>query len=610
MSALSEMLLAPVARPTTSLEEIFIEEPPDLTTFVQDKKFMANPPLSPIQYDAVRHIEQVFFDETYALMVEGFGEYWKPVRRINHATLQFGKGSGKDHLARVAALRIASLLMCLRSPQDYFQMPAQDIISMLNVASNRSQAYLSYFKPLTKIVKTNQWFDDRSEVRQDMIVWDKNVEMISGHADAESQEGLNLILGVADEIDAFKTTEELLQYRAKQTREPTKSAEAILKMLRTSASTRFETYKIVTISYPRYLGSTIQRLTNTARKSFEADPEGSREYVSGPYATWEVNPRVKGKAQFAKDYEEDPVMAQTMYECRPVRAVNPYFRNETAVRSVVREVNPVTADYRLEDVGVPTGDGQAQVWVPEYEFDPGLVPMQGAEYVIHADLAIKADRAGVAMSHVKAWREVTDTRLAADGEPEEVIESRPEVWVDFAFGYEADLRTAPAREIQIRWVRALVADLKRRGFQVARVSYDGFQSADSMQLLNAAGVRTKRVSVDRDEIAWRTLRDLIYEARISLPGSDLLVDELLNLRKLINGKVDHPSLGSKDLADAVAGSVLGALEIGGSETGERYHGSATQISTFGVSSISTPEAFKSLSGSAVPIMAVGLPEGW
>ena len=155
-----------------------------------------------------------------------------------------------------------------------------------------------------------------------------------------------------------------------------------------------------------------------------------------------------------------------------------------------------------------------------------------------------------------------------------------------------------------------MADLKRRGFQVARVSYDGFQSADSMQLLNAAGVRTKRVSVDRDEIAWRTLRDLIYEARISLPGSDLLVDELLNLRKLINGKVDHPSLGSKDLADAVAGSVLGALEIGGSETGERYHGSATQISTFGVSSISTPEAFKSLSGSAVPIMAVGLPEGW
>ena len=43
--------------------------------------------------------------------------------------------------------------------------------------------------------------------------------------------------------------------------------------------------------------------------------------------------------------------------------------------------------------------------------------------------------------------------------------------------------------------------------------------------------------------------------------------EVLNLRKLINGKGRSPSLGSKDLADAVAGSVLGALEIGGSETG-------------------------------------------
>lgn len=105
---------------------------------------------------------------------------------------------------------------------------------------------------MTKVVQTSgAWFEDKCQVRQDTIVWDKNVEMISGHADAESQEGLNLILGIADEIDAFKTKDELLQYRPNQNREPTKSAEAILKMIRTSASTRFpESYKVVTISYP------------------------------------------------------------------------------------------------------------------------------------------------------------------------------------------------------------------------------------------------------------------------------------------------------------------------------------------------------------------------
>lgn len=559
-----------------------------------------------VYWDRVTSVEPLGEQEYWDLHVPDAGSY------VAGSVAFLSSNSGKDHLARVAALRIASLMMCLRSPQEYFEMPAQDIISMLNVASNRSQAYLSYFKPLTKIVRTQKWFDDRCEVRQDMIVWDKNVEMISGHADAESQEGLNLILGVADEIDAFKTNEELLQYRARQTREPTKSAEAILKMLRTSASTRFEDYKIVTISYPRYLGSTIQQLTKDAKKALAADPEGSREYVAGPYATWEVNPRVKGKEQFAKDYEEDPAMAQTMYECRPVRAVNPYFRNEVAVREVVRQGIPLRVDYALETVQQVTGQGHAQVWVPEYTFDPGLVPMQGAQYVIHADLAIKADRAGVAMSHVKKWQEVSDTRLGADGEPEVVTEQRPEVQVDFAFGYEADLTQTPAREIQIRWVRALVSELKRRGFVIARVQYDGFQSADSMQLLNAAGIPTKRVSVDRDESAWRTLRDLMYEGRISIPESedDLLVTEVLNLRKLINGKVDHPSLGSKDLADAVAGSVLGALEIGGSETGEQFVGSQSSISAFGGVGIDTPEAFRSLSGLSAPIMSTRAQEDW
>lgn len=442
--------------------------------------------------------------------------------------------SGKDHICRVSSLRIAYLLLCLKSPQEYFGMPSQDIIHMLNVASNRSQAYQAFFKPMTKVVQTpGSWFEEHGQVRQDVIVWDKNVEMISGHADAESQEGLNLILGIADEIDAFKTKDELLQYRPNQNREPTKSAEAILKMIRTSASTRFpESYKVVTISYPRYLGSMIQVLTRDGRKSLEADPEGSREYVSGPHATWEVNPRVKGKEQFAKDYEDDPVMARTMYECQPARAVDPYFRNVEAVRGVIRSDNPLEVSYRLEQAA------GASVWIPEYEFHPDLLPMQGANYVVHADLAIKGDRAGLAMSHVQSWREVEATALGEDGEVRHYLELRPQVKVDFAFGYSADLRQEPAREIQIRWVRSLVSELRQRGFLIARVSFDQFQSADSMQILEATGIPTKRVSVDRDETAWRTLRDLIYEGRISLPGLPLLEDELLGLKKLLNGKID------------------------------------------------------------------------
>jgi very-short-patch-repair endonuclease len=87
-----------------------------------------------------------------------------------------------------------------------------------------------------------------------------------------------------------------------------------------------------------------------------------------------------------------------MYECKPVRATDPYFRNEQAVASVFREASePVAVSYDQEAVN--------GVWSPAYAWSDALVPMQGAQYCIHADLAVTGDRAGVAMSHVQTWNE-------------------------------------------------------------------------------------------------------------------------------------------------------------------------------------------------------------
>jgi hypothetical protein len=57
----------------------------------------------------------------------------------------------------------------------------------------------------------------------------------------------------------------------------------------------------------------------------------------------------------------------------------------------------------------------------------------------------------------------------------------------------------------------------------------------------------------------------MYDGRLEAYWDPLVVDEVLSLRRLKNGKVDHPSGGSKDMADAVAGAVLGAVTMGGSE---------------------------------------------
>ena len=462
-------------------------------------------------------------------------------------------------------------------------MPAQDTIHLLNVASSAPQASRAFFAPMRRVVaRPGNWFENlgvevvevraphvvrssRSRVRQsavkpllDEIRFARNVSAVSGHSDADSQEGLNLLAGFMDEVDAFKSRAELAKLHGNRLRESSSSAESVLAMLQTSASTRFpQVYKVVRISYPRYLGSTIQQLRARGEKDVEEKGEASRHYVSGPKATWEVNPRVPGKHVFREDYEEDPVMAAAKYECKPSRAVNPYFANMLAVEACLEEAAepPLQVAY-VRDMAA---------WKPSYSFAPRLYPVRGAAYAIHADMAISRDRAGIALAHVARWEEATVTGNDARGREISVLEPRPVVRVDFAITYEADIGASPPREIQVRWFRDLVLELIRRGFNVRRATMDGFQSVDGMQILETHGIETDRVSTDLSETPWRALRDLAYEDRLRGHKDPLLLIELAGLSKLPNGKIDHPADGSKDMADAVACACEGAVLLGGRE---------------------------------------------
>ncbi len=455
-------------------------------------------------------------------------------------------------------MRIAYLLLCLRSPQAYYGVPEQDSIHLLNVATSSKQAQSAFFEPLSKAVKIG-WFKDKCVSGVNSVTYDKNIECISGHSDAETQEGLNLILGIADEIDGFKSNQELLKtQRTNSSRNPSRSAESILELLESSAITRFpEVYKNVRISYPRYLGSMIQLLTKEAKEDIKEYGKNSKHYVSGPLATWEVNP-LRKKEHFDEAYKKDPAGARSKFECKPARSQNPYFSNHVAVEACLKPQVPtaIAVDY--------TRSGEA--WEPSYVFSPDLVPIRGARYSMHADLAVKGDRAGISMAHVAEYREFEESVKGEDGEPRPFLVSRPYVKVDFAIAFESDASLSPPREIQIRWARQLAFDLVKRGFNIRQFSFDNYQSTDSRQILESRGIPSKRISTDLSDDPWKTLRDMMYEDRCTIPFSTLLREELLSLTRLNNGKVDHLLGGSKDLADSVACAITGAIELGGRES--------------------------------------------
>lgn len=117
----------------------------------------------------------------------------------------------------------------------------------------------------------------------------------------------------------------------------------------------------------------------------------------------------------------------------------------------------------------------------------------------------------------------------------------------------------PGGEVDLAKVREFIIALRERGFNIAGVSYDGFQSADSQQILRRHGFVVKTVSVDRNMSQYQMLKELAQEGRLTLYRYPPFFEEAAQLEIIREQKVDHPRGGSKDVTDAVAGAVSEAL---------------------------------------------------
>ena len=524
-----------------------------------------------VEWDRIESIEYSGWGEYWTLSVDGPANYISNGGIVDH-------NSGKDTIVRLGFTRIASLLSHMNSPQGYFNMPSSDAIHMLNVASTAPQARRAFFDPMKTLFKNNKhlasfFYGDDPADGSNQIRLKNDICILSGNSLAESQEGLNLIAGVADEISAFKVAEEFRDPGLRQSR----GAEGIVRFLRSSSASRFpQTYKVAQISFPRFEGDAILKAIAQGKTSIKEKGDRSEWFVSGPHATWEVKPGVT-RADFDGHYETDPESADAMYGCRPPKTTNSFIRDEITVNSAFETVQdePIEVEYYwgLPPSSENTAHSELQPregWQVQFNFHEDLVPIPGALYCLHGDLAISGDRAGVAMSHVKEYRTQNED------------EERPVIKNDFVFAFESDLKDRDyPREVQIRWYRQLVWELVSRGFEIDTVTFDQFQSTDMMQTLNSYGIQSGLLSLDRNDKVYQTLKDVILDGRligyrVEESVDTLAISELKRLRR-VGRKVDHLQGQSKDASDALAGSVFNAILVGGEEDQTSNDGSFSAV---------------------------------
>ncbi len=514
-----------------------VEEPVPLEVFVEDAKYLGMHPLSIIQAEIVKQSTQIYRPDTLqAYMGMEAGQLYYNEYTSTEVVAQLGKGSGKDHCSRIAMARIAYLLHCLRDPLDYFGKGHDVTLDLVNVAVNAKQAQSVFFDPLKKLLLASPYFQDKGfdPRSQEIFFFDRPIRMFSGHSESESWEGYETLVFVLDEISAFKADIELTAEIRNRG-----SAATIYNMAKASVTSRFPTVgKVILLSFPRFRDDFIQSRYKTVLKditdsggTIELESMGNRgkDFETLTWAvkacTWEVNP-FKEKSEFEHELRRDPIQSRARYMCEPPEMEDAYFRDPESVRRA----------FNMEDD--PFDDnGQFKPW-----FNGTDQHMR----FIHVDLAAKHDRAAMAMVHSPGFMKV---RTFGDN-----TETLPIIKMDYLESWEAK----QYEEIPFDQIRERIVYLCRK-FDVGLVTFDQWQSVDMIQSLKAKGINAELHGVKKTD--YDTLSSAIYDGRFKGYWNEILVEkELLKLQILKNNKIDHPTTGSKDLADSVAGATFGCVE--------------------------------------------------
>lgn len=578
----------------SSLDESpFAEEPVDTKTFVEDKAFLGLPPLSDLQYRLIEASTQIYKEDALIYM---YGQHegrrrWKST--VNEVIAALGKGSGKDYCSTISVARIVYLLLCLKDPAAYFGKPPGDSIDILNIAINAQQAKNVFFKGFINRIKGSPWFAGKFNDKADSIHFDKNINVYSGHSERESWEGYNVITVILDEISGFNM-------ESVSNNEGAKTAGAIYKMYRASVTSRFAaTGKLVLLSFPRYKGDFISKRydevvaeKNVAKRThtFQLDtdlplgiPENeftiewdedhiisykTPKVFAMKRPTWEVNP-IQDLEDMKNDFFNDPVDSLSRFACMPPDAVDAFFKSREKIEKAFRNAR-IAIDPDTQ------------------RFEEWFKPDKDKEYFVHVDLAEKFDRCAVSMAHVESWSAMKETQFFNEPVPNVVVDV-VKWWTPTS-----------DKNVDFSEVRDFVKSLRQRGFSIKLVTFDRWNSSDSMRELTAYGMNVERLSVAKKH--YDDFQLLVQEERLLGPALEIITEELLALKITKQGKVDHTRHGKKDLSDAIAGAIFNA--VAGSQ--REYN---DQIEVYDMESLMRKRRSEELAGKEFPEGTIRPPHG-
>ena len=557
------------------LAEIWSETPVSFREFVESVEHQGLPVLSEKQYS---EIEKIIGKDPTKTFEEG--------RTIQLGVYMWGKGSGKDYISSILMAYLVHVLLCMHDPLSYLN-PVDDAegkvvigedLDIINVAYSEDQAKKIFFQKLKARFKHWKWLLRKFTVLDDgkpindrgkpiVKITDKQITIpvlrpdplsgkvkemyyiraISQHSKNESYEGHNIIAWIMDEAAAFTND-------AGQS-----NAHAVYSTLRSSAQSRFPgRWFGFCLSYPRHQEDFIMEMYEIALK--EKSMHGSK------YAPWEVNPTKKIE-DFAAELRLEPEEYRKKYLCDPPKVVDAFFQQPERITECVN--NNLIPIIKTEEQLLEHKVMNPETKLPEFKRFIGRTIMEfgkiglvekGIPRVIHIDSSLSSDRTCMIIAHGEPFEiQMHDQEKGIHG----VMVNK--VIMDAIIWWEPD----PTREllVSLNSVDAMVFEFISQGFQLAKMSYDQWNSAHAVESLQAAGVFVEKHNINTED--YTGLRTMLYAGAAEIMNDALLIYELEHLLVIKDKKVDHPKeafhhfgrhggkqkkeKGSKDGADCLAG---------------------------------------------------------
>lgn len=536
------------------------EKPVDIETFVKDPYYLGN-----IYGKSIFPFWMKLLKQIYPSPI---------VNPYNEVILSCGTGSGKSVATTISLAYEIHKLMCLECPQDYYGIAPHTTFVVSLFSLNKGVAVSVNWGYFSSIFGNSPYFKENIMVpKGKSTIADEGVRLtndISIHVGSSLGNALGkaVFAAVLDEAN-FSNTQgkdpkdlysgiidrrksRFIQYGGQVpgvvwlSSSPNDENDYVSQRIKEVQTNK---YCYILDNVPRWEVHKCKGIySGETFKVFLGDEKRDPSIVSNESdVTKDMLDRIiKVPVEHKKEFEVNVVRSLRDIAGRRISGETSLFSSKEQLRKVL------VAPLRFTKEIIPLSfDGKDKVEDFISNVDYFRSPLHPYSYrFIHLDIATSEDKYGISSTYSTIENIiVTPKNFQMDIN---ALRKRERIfYTDFAIAIEAQ----KGQQINLQKIVDFILYLKHIGYPIYKISCDLAHStaAHTKQQLELAGFTVDYVSLDRSKEPYESFKETVIGEKYIGPRHELLITELYGLRDM-GKKFDHPVDGSKDVADAVAGS--------------------------------------------------------